>query len=347
MSNQIHNTDSGQVLADAAAWLARLDRGLSEEEIAELSGWIDSSAVNRNMLFKTAALWDDLCVLSELSALFPLDEVPRQRRRAGRVLSGAIAASLFLLVSVVGWFNFAPANSLQHLDYTVALQTRVGEHKTESLPDGSSILLNTQTQVDVFYSSASRFVTLKFGEAHFDVVHDPERPFIVKAGNSYIRAIGTAFNIHLARNNQLELLVREGVVSVHKDVAGNVSKALGPVSVTHTQNLKVEAGEKMLIATNAASRTEKIELASIQAELAWQQGMLVFQGEPLHEALVEVSRYNAVEFRIEDASIADIHVAGYYKAGDIDGLLVSLEDNFGIRSHRVNGNQIVLTRSRQ
>jgi len=341
MSKKIHNIHGELVLADAAGWIAKLDRGLSNQEQAELSSWVNNDALNRKTLFKAASLWDDLGVLNELSALFALDQLPQQRRRASLALTGAIAATM--LVAFIGWLNFTPANPPQNLQYAVALHTQVGEHKTESLPDGSSVLLNTHTEIDISYSNDVRLITLKSGEAHFDVMHDPARPFIVKAGNSYIRAIGTAFNIHVTQDNQLELLVREGVVSVHNAMPNTTRQTVNLSAVTAGQNLQVEAGEKMLIKTDAVSRIEKIELANIQAELAWQQGMLVFQGEPLHEALVEVSRYNSVEFRIEDDSIAAIHVAGYYKAGDIDGLLVSLEDNFGIQSRRTDGNQIVLT----
>jgi transmembrane sensor len=345
MSNEEHISGQGtppeQLRTDAAAWLAKLDRGLADHELVELIAWIDGSAANRKMLFKAAALWDDLGVLNELSVMFPLAQAPRQQKRANLGFAGAIAATA--LVAVIGWFNLVPERNQQLLEYDASLHTQIGEHKTESLPDGSSILLNTQTQIEILYSSESRLITLKSGEAHFDVSHDPQRPFIVKAGNSYFRAIGTAFNIHVAQDNHLELLVREGVVSVHKGTSSDNNQASNPLVVTDEQDLKVGAGQKMLIETDAASRIEKVELATMQAELAWQQGMLVFQGEPLHEALVEVSRYNAVDFRIDDASIAAIHVAGYYKAGDIDGLLASLEDNFGIRSRRSDGNQIVLT----
>ena len=88
---------------------------------------------------------------------------------------------------------------------------------------------------------------------------------------------------------------------------------------------------------------QKISLDQVQRDLAWQQGMLIFDGEPLAKALKEVSRYTNTTFEISDVKIADLKVAGYFKAGDIDGLLQSLNFNFHINHQKTSENTIKLS----
>jgi transmembrane sensor len=58
--------------------------------------------------------------------------------------------------------------------------------------------------------------------------------------------------------------------------------------------------------------------------------------------LAEVARYTTARFDIEDDSLRDVRVGGYFRAGDVDGLLLALRENFNIESERVGANRIVL-----
>jgi transmembrane sensor len=80
--------------------------------------------------------------------------------------------------------------------------------------------------------------------------------------------------------------------------------------------------------------------------LSWQKGNLIFRGEPLSEAIVEISRYTSVEFVIVDDDLKTIQVAGLFKSGDISGFLAALEANFDIQYERL-GNQTYLTTSQK
>lgn len=62
--------------------------------------------------------------------------------------------------------------------------------------------------------TSERRVALQRGEAHFEVHHDPARPFVVQAGGSSIEAVGTAFNVYLRDESKLEVLVTEGRVLI-------------------------------------------------------------------------------------------------------------------------------------
>jgi transmembrane sensor len=81
----------------------------------------------------------------------------------------------------------------------------------------------------------------------------------------------------------------------------------------------------------------------VQSDLAWQQGMLVFHGEPLSEALKEISRYTSINFTLADDQVKQRRVAGYFKAGDIQGLLFALKNNFNITYSKRDDQTIVLS----
>jgi transmembrane sensor len=86
----------------------------------------------------------------------------------------------------------------------------------------------------------------------------------------------------------------------------------------------------------------QLEPVDLDIKLAWQRGVLVFRGEPLGAMLAEVARYTTARFDIEDDSLRDVRVGGYFRAGDVDGLLLALRENFNIESERVGANRIVL-----
>ena len=77
--------------------------------------------------------------------------------------------------------------------------------------------------------------------------------------------------------------------------------------------------------------------------MAWQQEMLIFNGESLDEALQEVSRYTATRFELNDPELASLKVAGVFKTGDIKGLLDSLQVNLGVEHQRLGEHRVSLT----
>jgi transmembrane sensor len=103
----------------------------------------------------------------------------------------------------------------------------------------------------------------------------------------------------------------------------------------------VEAGELAVI-DGPDEAVRRIDDLEIEAQLAWQQGMLLFRGSPLEDVLADVSRYTTLKFRIADDSIRMTRVGGYFRAGDVDALLIALRESFGIEPRRV-GDEIILT----
>jgi len=334
-----------QIQEQASLWVSRMDRGLSQQEKQELVAWINQNRRHHETLLSLASLWDDLSVLNELSGIFPLEKV---YKRQSIVPSLAIAASMLLVVVTSSslLLGFDPASIFhQKTLYSVKYyQTKIGEQATFPMPDGTSVQLNTDSKIELAYTANHRKLTLLKGEARFDVAKDKTRPFTVVSGTQSFTALGTIFNVQKNNERNMELVVTEGKVLISKssELTKDVADNFEELTTLPLMSSIVASGQKAIIENSHAMPIQKISLDQVQRDLAWQQGMLIFNGEPLAKALKEVSRYTDTHFEISDDSIANLKVAGYFKAGDIDGLLQSLNVNFNIHYQKTSANMIKL-----
>src|SRR5690606_33902749 len=92
-------------------------------------------------------------------------------------------------------------------------ETRVGERRALTLADGSEVILNTDTLIEVAFDAGARDLSLHRGEAYFSVASDAARPFRVHAGGAIVEAVGTAFTVQRTLNEELEVTVTEGEVN--------------------------------------------------------------------------------------------------------------------------------------
>jgi transmembrane sensor len=332
-------------------WIARIDRGLTSSEQAELRRWLNESVRHREALFEMAELWDRMDVLREISELFPLQiKAPTWMRLPLRAI-----ASLVLMVSVatLGFWMYMKRSATDVLfaggprgqqtmqaDYA----TSVGEQKVVTLPDQSIVTLNTATLLLVRYSNSERKMELVRGEAHFQVAKHEARIFSVQVGSNEFRAVGTAFDIRVKSERGIELTVTEGRVQVRAPFVSDSTHAVRPgVSQPAPTEIMVDAGKEVAI-NNAIQTVERLQPAQMEAALAWKQGMIVFDAVPLEKAIREVGRYTDAQFVIADERVKHLPVSGYFRVGDIEGLISALHSNFNIDASR-DGKAIVLSES--
>jgi len=344
MSNLLNFSKRDDLLDQASEWLAKLDRDLTVVEERELKAWLGESAAHRETFIQMAKLWDKMESLSRLTDLFPR---PIQNKERSMRAPVAVAASFLiaLLVGVmsVGDFNFmaeeSPAVAQQREQY---LETNTGEQSTVVLTDGSTITLNTNSAIRTHFTEQQRALFLERGEVHFQVEHDKERPFNVYIGDKMVQAVGTAFNLEITEDKKIELLVTEGKVIVAVIDAEQLANPVVPVLAVETADMALEVGEQVVIGSTEQS-IESIKPEEIKVKLSWRGGNLVFRGESLDQAINEIERYTPVQFEIEDEQLKKVRVAGLFKAGDVEGLLATLQRNFNVRYQRLSEDRILLS----
>jgi len=349
MNNVSQFYSKNDIQEEACMWVSRMDRGLSAVEEERLFAWIKRSNIHHTVLFEMASHWDDLSVLNELSGLFPLDEPSRKTKN--KIFNFAVAAS-FALVSLLTanlmiQGNYWPLSVESKMAQNNIYRTQFGEQEIFSLSDGSNIQLNTNSVVQVDFSAKHRKLTLIRGEARFDVAKDRSRPFTVTAGKQSFTALGTIFNVQKNDEQAMELMVTEGRVLITKadESLATLSQAFDISDDEILPGTLVVSGEKAVIENNDNMPVQQVSLDKIQRDLAWQQGMLIFEGEPLSQVLAEVSRYSTTKFEITDPKLTQIRIAGYFKVGDTEGLLASLASSFNIAASTNAENVVQLTSS--
>jgi transmembrane sensor len=284
---------------EAASWAAKLDCGaLTPGERQALDAWADSDARCKGALGRAQGI---LLVSQHAQALGPSfnpakfapPAAPMLSRRTALIGGGSIAATLAM--GAVSW---------RALSRGVDFLTAKGEVKVFALADGSVVTLNTASEVRVDYTSKGRNIKLLRGEVLFDVARDTARPFVVAAGDTLVRVVGTSFTVKKLQAAPVQVLVREGIVEVSKPVehfkavelTANV-RAISPVDTAYISKVRVGASD-------------------LHRELAWRDGKIAFRGQTLEQAAAEFSRYSDVRLVIDDPMIREEEIAGMFRAND-------------------------------
>jgi transmembrane sensor len=300
----------------AASWVVRLDAGpLRDEEQRELDAWLAADERNRGAFVRAQARWLDLdryAALSSGAAESPADENPRIDRRS--LIAAGIAG--LAVAAGAGWMALGRGK--------VVYSTDIGEVRRIALRDGSTLLLNTLSEVAVSFDDASREVRLSRGEALFEVARDPSRPFVVQVGGVTVRAIGTAFAVRM-EDSQIDVTVTEGVV----EVAG-MPAAQGDAT-TRAGAKRVSANQRAIVVAGSAPDVGVVAPREVERGLAWRAGMVAFDGEPLAEAIAEVNRHNHKRIVVSDGALAAQPVIGIFRATDVEGFAATTAAALGAR----------------
>ncbi|MGP1717620.1 MAG: FecR family protein [Methylophilus sp.] len=240
-----------------------------------------------------------------------LQEAKQQTKRQ-RLLKKVGAGMALSLTLAMSWV-------IDPVWHSEDMRTLVGQQASYTLKDGSHVALNTNSVLVVEQHLYSRRLHLKQGEALFTVDHG-WRPLTVYANQTQIRDIGTIFNV---RNT-----AQGAVVTV---VEGSVE-----VRTTHAQRILTR---DISVTTQAGMISES---RCTSANIAWQQGRLVFDGTPLADVVLELQRYHRGKIKIADARVAQYRLSGEYDINAIDALIDTLPEIMPLRVARQSDDTIVI-----
>ncbi|MBJ6122988.1 FecR family protein [Sphingomonas mollis] len=322
---------------EAARWILRREEPeWTERDEAELASWLDLAMTHRAAFWRLEHGWqaaDRIAALGEARAAGPL-----RRRRSSRwtkmpdylprwALSAGIAASLTLAVGGIWWGGpIRPWGKAETGDY----RTPQGGRRSLTLADGSHVDMNTATLLRRSPDLQGREVWLDSGEAYFDIVHDPGRPFVVHAGPRTITVLGTRFSV---RNDgaKVTVVVLSGRVNVRDTQA----------SAGSIKSVVVDAGDI------AVARADRIEVdpdlpEKVEALTAWRDGRIVFDNTPLADAVAEFNRYGNPPMRT-DPAVGTLRIGGSFRTDEADNFVALLQRAYGVRVSRKD-RAIVLSR---
>jgi transmembrane sensor len=315
---------SGQIRREAADWVARLAGGADAEDRAAFLRWKDEDPRHGQAYDRIAAIWSASGQVRP-SAVKGIASKPAARFGApGLVLVGSVLAAA-ILVSVLllqpRWLRDSATRQ------ALSVASATGEIRQVGLPDGSRLVLDSASRVEVDFSSGERRLQLVEGRARFFVAHD-SRPFVVRAASSEVVATGTVFDVGLIRG-RLSILLLEGSVDVRP-----VDEGRGAA------RQRLAAGQKLVIGPREPAVPQPIA----RGDPAWTRRMLEFDETPLEEAAALVNRYTHIQLRLAGAGVGDLRVSGAYRAGDTAGFARSLAAAFDLSLETLPDGSLLLSR---
>ena len=368
-------------LQEAAAWDSRLRApDCTDDDRARFAAWRDADPTHtlafERLQIITATLRHDRG-RADVRAL--RDEALRAvfaRRR--RRFSWAAAAAFVLALPAVLWVAQGSDWLRQPIDTVVALiagsqsyATGIGQRSTFALEDGSSVELNAQSKIRVSFTQFQRRVELLHGQAMFNVAKNPERPFIVHAGDREIIAVGTQFDVRLdTRSVQVTLI--EGRVRVTSPAPAIESQTPGSNASSRSNEVLLTPGKQLIarldqvlstghpdstdsdsrkisspgVGTSDPELTDSIRDIDTARVTGWHDGRVFFEDQSLADAVAEMNKYSTTQIEISDPTLATLHVNGMFIAGRQQAFATALENYFPIIAERHGDKGIVLTTRR-
>jgi transmembrane sensor len=236
---------------------------------------------------------------------------------AARYLIGALAAGAMILaigVRTEHWFG-TRAESVSVLTYT----TGPGQRANITLPDGSTVVLNvaSRLQVPSNYAAGNHTVRLQ-GQASFSVQHHDAVPLTVVSGAVTTRVLGTRFMVRrYATDTAITVAVRDGRVAVNADQSRAVVLA---------------ADQQATIGAFGAPRVTVADASQFDFE----RGTLSLASMPLRDAIAELDRWYDADIQLADSTLGDLRLTSRVTAGSVAELATMLEMTFDVRVVRNN-----------
>jgi transmembrane sensor len=348
-----------QIDAAASAWLIRRDsESWSAGEQACFEEWLNASTLNRVAFLRLELAWDDAARLKALGAGIPGDRPPppghwnvtpffdpttpdpapetesfqaSEVRASGSIrlprrrLRFVAAAALLLAIGVGTYLGLAPHGELY--------ATPIGGLASVPMADGSQVTLNTDSQIRIALSETERRVELGHGEAFFEVSKDAARPFVVRAGNKRVIAVGTKFSVR-REGNVVQVVVTEGKVRVEDRAPADGYRADGSADVFLTPGSIARADDSGVL-------VQRKTLPEAEQQLSWRSGVLMFRDQSLGVAAAEFNRYNVRKIVIREPSVAALKIEGNFRATNVEAFVRLLESGFPVRAE-THEDQIVV-----
>lgn len=355
-----------QVLEKAGEYYLDLQDGtMDAAELKAWQGWMAQHDDHRRAFARMETLWGvlDLAGAPEKAALEGLQDAQvadnvaeKPLASGGSVLSmvapeqakstakptyawfGAIAASI-AAAFIMGVLILGPADK-SNQPAPLQYYTAAGEQRVINLADGSIVELGTNSAVQVRYSDDVRNLTLTDGEAVFTVAKNPKRPFVVRAGQGSVTAIGTVFNVRKSADN-VQVRVLEGTVAV-RPVDEQDERARGRAN---------PGGASQPVALVTAGRQTEygptgnmapVIVADVHEGLAWRVGVLTMVDWPISDVIQELNRYLTDEITIGDEAVGSMRFTGTVYPDQVDAWLDGLQQGYPIEVVRLGGSTILM-----
>ena len=308
-------------------------------EKSEVEAWLDQSVENREELeqsrkmldtidtFYKTERFDSVGALTNVKSKMnsPKMEITHRNTVRKEVITRFYKYAAVILFAIflasAGFYLGFRNHTTEVFSEIISIPNQVINEYT--LPDGSVIALNSNSKL-IFpkqFKGDTREVIIE-GEAFFDVTPNPEKPFIINAGNAQVKVVGTSFNVSAYPENEtIEVVVKTGKVQV-------ISKNADELSTE--KQVYLIPGEKGTLVNNS-SIPEKSENTDPNY-LAWKTHDFIFDEVPLKEVFKCLEKTYHINIEVLEPELNDLKLNAQFDKKPIDFILnvVSLTFNLNL-----------------
>lgn len=348
------------MLANNRAWylMARtLSNEASIEERTELQLLLQEDASLQQRFSILKDLWvpsqtDDLQASLKSARLLAKAKLQEQENHSAKgrwkylpLNRSAWAVAASIIIIAVAFYIFRPGASSQiaeQITPTDSIITSNGNRSQLLLPDGSRVWLNSGSILRYQnFSGKTREVEL-IGEAYFDVVRMPEKPFIVHAEGVNIKVLGTSFNVRCyPEDNNIEATLLHGAIAVtHKDDPGKKMILLKPnqkLSISKMFTLK--GSSDSFVPYNVDDLDSTVQPAQL-IETAWVYNRLEFKNSDFRTLAVQMERWYNVRIVFGDKAVQELRFVGSFEKETVTEALSALQlvasFSYEIKNNEIN-----------
>ncbi len=215
------------------------------------------------------------------------------------------------------------------------IETERGERREVALADGSVVQIDPETRLRVRFEDRARRVVLDSGRALFRVAKNPQRPFLVEADATTVRAVGTAFGVE-RKEQGVVVTVVEGKVAIEGSAALTAAEATeGPGA-----GIFLTANEQ--VSVPFAGSVAEIRKVDSSRALAWAEGRLIFEDTPIGEVVEQFNRYNSIQLRVQGGQLARRTISGVFNAANPEAFIDFIQATTSVRVERDSHGNIVI-----
>jgi transmembrane sensor len=310
-----------QLIDELAQWLVMMDAApLTEAEKTAFEHWKNQSDEHR-------LAWVRAQKMEAFFTHVPPD-ISAQILKKPRTKTPVLHKLVVLLA--IGGVVLGTANIGHQQAWLADYRTTYGEQRNITLADGTQIILNSKTAIDVDFSDTARKVILRHGEIFVQTGHPSDsatRPFYIQSEDGTIKALGTQFNV--AREQaQTQIAIVEHAVQI--DTAQSREQHI------------LNQGRALAFKADHIGKEEAIDMST----LMWKKGLLVANRLPLQAFAEQIERYYDIRVSV-DADSADTIISGTYPINDLPALTAALSSTYQLQvKQQWFGRQLSITKNK-
>jgi transmembrane sensor len=310
----------------------------TEAEQSEVRRWLAMDDTNQRYYDHFKLIWEESIHLAattqvDENAAWERFQQHRAQQRAVKksqagilismrnpLLKAAVIVGIVVGIAALTYFLFN--NNPGQVKYMATIQA-TDAVKSDSLPDGSQVVLNRHSQLSYPSRFSKRVIQLN-GEAFFQVTPNKEKPFVVHTNNVTITVVGTSFNVK-SRGDTTEIIVETGIVQVTID----------------QQTVTLKAGEKAITRQKETAAVLEKQSTTDQLHSYYRSKKFICDNTPLWKLVEKLNEAYNVHIVIEKPELRNLPYSGTLVEEPLDNILHILHETFDIAVVREPG-QIIL-----